>query len=65
MICTKCNGEGLVLNLICEQCTGTGKIMETEETVVAPVVEEEVKETFTEDSGENCEAPAVAEEIAE
>ena len=61
MICEKCDGTGLETPvLVCKECTGTGKIME-EEVVVAPVVEE----TFTEDSGEECEAPAVAEEVAE
>jgi len=62
MICKKCDGSGLESpTLVCKECAGTGKIMEPEEVVVAPVVEE----TFTEDSGEECEAPAVAEEVAE
>ena len=46
MICNICNGEGLVGPSICEDCKGTGKIMEPEETVVEEVV---VKETFIED----------------
>lgn len=66
MICKKCDGTGLESpTLVCKECTGTGKIMEEEVKIEETPVVEEVKETFTEDSGENGETPEVVEEVVE
>lgn len=65
MICKNCNGTGLENpTLVCKECTGTGKVMDAdiEKVMDSDQVEEE---SFIEDSGENGEAPVVAEEVAE